>query len=132
MRLLRILRKGEDRATAERELHRRAEDLGVPKDDCRIEAGGNQDPIAIIERHSAEADLMLMGFRLKESIEGAMANAANSLEQFGKLMPAIKAYLKISRQIDRLAQIENRGSAARGWRMHPAVFVPSADRQRRA
>lgn len=62
VRLLRILRKGEDRATAERELHRRAEDLGVPQGDCCVEADDGQDPIAIIERHSAEADLMLMGF----------------------------------------------------------------------
>ena len=58
--LLRILRAGEDRSTAERELRNRAEDLGVPWDSCRIEE--EQDPIRVIERHSAGADLMLMGF----------------------------------------------------------------------
>jgi len=62
VRLLRILKAGEDRSTAERELHHRADDLGVPEEDCRIELGQGRDAVKIIERHSTEADLMLMGF----------------------------------------------------------------------
>ena len=58
--LLRIFKPGEDRATAERELRHRAEDLGVPLDCCDIELG--RDPVEIIERRSADADLLVMGF----------------------------------------------------------------------
>jgi basic amino acid/polyamine antiporter, APA family len=58
--LLRILRGDEDRAAAERDLRHRAEDLGLPFDACRIES--QVDPIEAITRHSATADLLLLGF----------------------------------------------------------------------
>lgn len=59
------------------------------------------------------SDLMLMGFRLKEAIEKAMADAATPLAQFEQLMPAIEGYLKVTRQIDRLAQLDRRVTDAR-------------------
>ncbi len=76
VRLLRILRAGEDRSTAERELRYRAEDLGVPEQDCRIESGQDRDPVEIIARHSAEADLMLMGFGTRTGRRRLIGNFA--------------------------------------------------------
>jgi nucleotide-binding universal stress UspA family protein len=58
-RLLRIHRPAADRAQAERELRHRAEDLGVPMEDCTIEPSA--DPVETIVQHSGEVDLLLLG-----------------------------------------------------------------------
>ena len=58
--LLRILRPGEDRAAEERELRRRAEDMGLPEDACLLEQ--TTRPAEVIIRHSGDADLLMLGF----------------------------------------------------------------------
>ena len=62
---------------------------------------------------ATSSDLMLMGFRLKEAIEQAMADSSAPLGRFEQLMPAIEGYLKVTRQIDRLAQLDRRLTDAR-------------------
>ncbi|NQU21149.1 MAG: hypothetical protein HQ567_07685 [Candidatus Nealsonbacteria bacterium] len=62
---------------------------------------------------ATSSDLMLMGFRLKEAIEKAMADSSAPLARFEQLMPAIEGYLKVTRQIDRLAQLDRRLTDAR-------------------
>lgn len=57
---------------------------------------------------AASSDLMLLGFRMKDAIETALRDASNPLGQFNELMPAIESYLKVVRQIDRLAQLDRR------------------------
>jgi hypothetical protein len=58
--LLRILRPGEERPLAERDLLRRAEDLGLGPDSCVVET--SLEPVEVILDHSAEADLLVLGF----------------------------------------------------------------------
>lgn len=70
---------------------------------------------------ATSSDLMLMGFRLKEAIEEALAKSTDSLGRFERLMPAIEGYLKVTRQIDRFAQLDRRLTEARldGARLKP-------------
>jgi nucleotide-binding universal stress UspA family protein len=58
--LLRVLRPGEDRLEAERDLRHQAEDLGLGPDRCAIEEG--TDAADTICKASADADLMILGF----------------------------------------------------------------------
>jgi hypothetical protein len=61
------------------------------------------------------SDLMLMGFRLKERIDAALCDATSPLGTYDNLMPAIDGYLRIVRQLDRLAQLDRfRASANAG------------------
>lgn len=68
---------------------------------------------------ATSSDLMLMGFRLKEAIEEAMGDSSNPLGRFERLMPAIEGYLKVTRQIDRLAQLDRRLTDTRADRQKP-------------
>jgi hypothetical protein len=61
---------------------------------------------------AVNSDLMLMGYRLQQVIEAAMAATPVGLDQFELLMPAISNYLRIIKQIDRLAQLSLRLAAA--------------------
>ena len=65
---------------------------------------------------AAASDLMSLGFKLKQAIEESLADTPNSLERFQRLRPAIDDYLKLSRQIDRYAQLDRRLLAARAPR----------------
>jgi len=58
--LLRILRAGEDQAAARRLLQLQSESLGLPTGSYVIEM--SEDPVEVIVRHSAEADLLVLGF----------------------------------------------------------------------
>lgn len=58
--LLHVTGEGTERARAQRRLAEGADDLGIPRERCRLEATG--DPIEAILRHAAEADLVLLGF----------------------------------------------------------------------
>jgi hypothetical protein len=55
---------------------------------------------------AVSTDLMLMACRLKEAIEERLGK--NPLEDFEKLMPAIDAYLRVARQIERLVTLAQR------------------------
>jgi len=61
---------------------------------------------------AVSSDLMLMACRLKEAIEDALGK--KSLDHFDKLVPAIDAYLRVARQIDRLANLDRRLTAVHG------------------
>jgi len=58
--ILRVLTPGEDRAEAERDLRRQADDLGLGPDRCAIEESA--DAVAAIVRRSGDADLLILGF----------------------------------------------------------------------
>lgn len=57
------------------------------------------------------ADLMRMACRLTVAIEESLGK--RSLEQIDKLVPTIDAYLRIARQIDRLAMLDRRLTSSR-------------------
>ena len=65
------------------------------------------------------SDLMLMGVRLKEAIDEGLADGSNPLGRFEQLMPAIEGYLKVIRQIDRLAQLDRHLSEAQAGPERP-------------
>ncbi len=62
-RILRVLTPGEDRADADRDLENQADDLGLGPESCVTEEG--TDPAETILRHSADADLLILGFGAK-------------------------------------------------------------------
>ena len=66
---------------------------------------GKVDPLEA-NLGAVSADLMQMALRLKEAIEADLG--ARQLDHFEKLMPAIDAYLRVTRQIDRLASLDRR------------------------
>lgn len=57
------------------------------------------------------ADLMRMACRFTVAIEESLSK--KSIEHFDKLVPAIDAYLRIARQIDRLAMLDRRLTSSR-------------------
>jgi hypothetical protein len=57
---------------------------------------------------AAAADLMSLGCQLKVAIEESLAETPHALERFQRLQPAISEYLKVARQIDRYAQLDQR------------------------
>ena len=57
------------------------------------------------------ADLMRMACRLTDAIEETLSKT--SLDHFQKLVPAIDAYLRVARQIDRLAMLDRRLTSSR-------------------
>ena len=57
------------------------------------------------------ADLMRMACRLTVAIEESLGK--RSLEHIDKLVPTIDAYLRIARQIDRLAMLDRRLTSSR-------------------
>ncbi|MHC4223054.1 MAG: amino acid permease [Planctomycetota bacterium] len=59
-KVLRVLSPGDDHALAARELREQAEDLGLGSDACILDKG--TDSAESIIRHSADADLLILGF----------------------------------------------------------------------
>lgn len=55
---------------------------------------------------AVSADLMLMACRFREAIEEKFGKG--SLDRFERLVPAIDAYLRVARQIERLASLDRR------------------------
>ena len=62
---------------------------------------------------AANGALMRMGYRLEEAIEGALEKVASSAERFERLVPPIEMYLKVMRQVDRFAQLDQRIQSSR-------------------
>ena len=62
---------------------------------------------------AANADLIMIGYRLARAIEAAMATGPASLEAYEDLMPAISNLLRIHKQVDRFSSLDNRLAAAR-------------------
>ena len=65
------------------------------------------------------AGLMRIGFRLEEAIEGASAQITDPLARFERLAPAIDSLLKVMRQVDRFAQLDQRLASAQQSRKTP-------------
>lgn len=57
--------------------------------------------------------LLRMALWLDETLENAMSDGTQNVDRLKRLLPAIEAQLKISRQVDRFAQIEIRAIEAR-------------------
>ena len=81
-------------------------------EDLQAEALANPDALQAT-LGAANGALMRMGFRLEEAIEGTLANIADPVARFERLAPAIDSYLKVMRQVDRFAQLDQRLASVR-------------------
>ena len=59
---------------------------------------------------SINCGLLRMALRLEEMIDSTMASTPVSLERMQRVYQAIETYLKVTRQIDRFAQFEQRAA----------------------
>lgn len=57
---------------------------------------------------AASGSLMQMGFRLEQAIEASLAESTDVLQQTKRLSDAMDTYLRITRQWDRLVQLNKR------------------------
>ena len=62
---------------------------------------------------SANSGLMTLNLYLEESLVQALATGPTSVEQLEKLQPSIDMYLRVTRQIDRFAQLEIKSKSRR-------------------
>ena len=70
-----------------------------------------KDPLAA-NVGAVNSDLMCFGYSLQRAITQALDLTPVALDEFGKLMPAIDAYLRISRQVERLAKLSQQLAGA--------------------
>jgi hypothetical protein len=70
-----------------------------------------EDPLAA-NVGAVNSDLMLFGYSLQQAITKALETAPTALDEFGKLMPAIDSYMRISRQVERFAKLNQQLAAA--------------------
>lgn len=70
-----------------------------------------EDPLAA-NVGAVNSDLMLFGYSLQRAITKALETAPAALDEFGKLMPAIDSYMRISRQVERFAKLNQQLGAA--------------------
>ena len=77
-----------------------------------------QQPDAMRANLGATAnDLLTLGYRLKEAIDRRLSDPSDPLAQFENLTPAIEAYLKVTRQVDRLANLDHQMANAKSTAM---------------
>ncbi|SFJ41854.1 hypothetical protein [Planctomicrobium piriforme] len=62
---------------------------------------------------SINSGLMCVALWLDEMIEHAMASGPRDIERLARIFPAIEMHLRVTRQVDRFAQIELRAQEAR-------------------
>ena len=62
---------------------------------------------------SINSGLMRVALCLEETIEQAMGTGPPNLERLQRVLPAIDTHLRVTRQVDRFAQIELRAAEAR-------------------
>jgi hypothetical protein len=62
---------------------------------------------------AANADLMVIGYKLAAAIKAAMVAAPPSLEAYEELVPAIGNLLRIDKQIDRFSALDGRLASAK-------------------
>jgi hypothetical protein len=60
---------------------------------------------------AVNAGLMLIEYRLKQALDSALTSGPRSLEEFAPLMPVIKDYLRITKQIGQFSQLTVRLAA---------------------
>jgi hypothetical protein len=63
-----------------------------------------KDPLAA-NVGAVNSDLMLFGYSLRRAISKALDMTPDVLDQFGKLMPAMEAYMRISKQVERFTKL---------------------------
>ena len=62
---------------------------------------------------SINSGLMRVALWLDEAVEEAMASGPPNVERLSRILPAIDTHLRVTRQVDRFAQIELRAVEAR-------------------
>jgi hypothetical protein len=62
---------------------------------------------------SINSGLMRIGVSLDETIQQALESSPRTLESVQRLLPAIETHLRLTRQVDRFAQIEVRAAESR-------------------
>lgn len=62
---------------------------------------------------SINSGLMQMALHLEETILAAMAQTGGRIERLNPVLPALDAHLRLTRQVDRYAQMEQRAHQAR-------------------
>ena len=70
-----------------------------------------EDPLAA-NVGAVNSDLMLFSYSLQRAITKALDMTPDALDQFGKLMPAIDSYMRISRQVERFAKLNEQLAGA--------------------
>ena len=70
-----------------------------------------EDPLAA-NVGTVNSDLMLFGYSLQQAITKALEMTPAALDEFGKLMPAIDSYMRISRQVERFAKLNQQLASA--------------------
>jgi hypothetical protein len=73
---------------------------------------------------SINGGLMRICVSLDEVVHRGMSVSTVTVERIQRLLPAIETYLRLTRQIDRFAQLELRTAAARRPRADPARPAP--------
>ena len=63
-----------------------------------------KDPLAA-NVGAVNSDLMLFGYSLRRAISKALDMTPDVLDQLGKLMPAMEAYMRISKQVERFTKL---------------------------
>jgi len=70
-----------------------------------------EDPLAA-NVGAVNSDLMRFGYSLQQAITKALQTTPTALDEFGKLMPAIDSYMRISRQVERFSKLNQQLTAA--------------------
>lgn len=83
-----------------------------------------RDPLAA-NLGSINSGLMRVALWLDETIEQAIGSGPRTVERLQKILPAIDTHLRVTRQVDRFAQIELRAAESRQPRMQDKVTIPA-------
>jgi hypothetical protein len=81
--------------------------------DYRQQALGQKDALTA-NLGAVASDLMLLQYRLSQALNGALAQTDSVMEDFAEWSPALQACLQLTRQIDRLANLDQRLGAKPG------------------
>lgn len=79
-------------------------------DELQMQSLQQEDPLQA-NLGAANGALLRFGYRMEQAIEDVLQQSANPLERFERLAPAIDMYLKVMRQVDRFAQLDQRLTA---------------------
>jgi hypothetical protein len=81
-------------------------------EDLQANALAKADPLEA-SLGAANGALLRVGMRLEENIERAWASMTDPADRFVRIAPTIESLLKVMRQVDRLAQLDQRLNSAR-------------------
>lgn len=80
--------------------------------DYQVSSLAKHDPLEA-NLGSINSGLMRVALWLDETIEEAMESGPPNVERLARILPAIDTHLRVTRQVDRFAQIELRAADAR-------------------